>query len=68
MTGHYSHVVVYDGVCILCNRLINYLLQKDQQQRLLFSTYQGLPDVISKNGLQFPLEESISYYRKGSWW
>ncbi|MFN5653779.1 MAG: DCC1-like thiol-disulfide oxidoreductase family protein, partial [Flavobacteriia bacterium] len=68
MSGPYPHVVVYDGVCLLCNRLIKYLLKKDRQQLLMFSTYQGLPDVISKKGLQFPMEESISYYRKGVWW
>jgi predicted DCC family thiol-disulfide oxidoreductase YuxK len=68
MAGQYGHVVVYDGVCMLCNRMVQYLLRNDQQQLLTFSTFQGLPDVISKNGLQFPLEESISYYRKGRWW
>ena len=68
MAGQYGHVVVYDGVCMLCNRMVQYLLRNDQQQLLTFSTFQGLPDVISKNGLEFPLEESISYYRKGMWW
>lgn len=68
MSAQHGHLVVYDGVCMLCNRLIQYLLAKDKNQILAFSTFQGLPDVISKNGLQFPLEESISYYRKGSWW
>jgi predicted DCC family thiol-disulfide oxidoreductase YuxK len=68
MAGQYGHVVVYDGVCMLCNRMVQYLLRNDQQQLLTFSTFQGLPDVISKNGLEFPLEESISYYRKGRWW
>ena len=68
MAGQYGHVVVYDGVCMLCNRMVQYLLRNDQQQLLTFSTFQGLPDVISKNGLEFPLEESISYYRKGIWW
>ena len=68
MSVRYQYVVVYDGVCILCNRLIQHLLEKDQQQLLTFSTFQGLPDVLSKNGLQFPLEESISYYRQGKWW
>jgi predicted DCC family thiol-disulfide oxidoreductase YuxK len=48
--------------------MVQYLLRNDQQQLLTFSTFQGLPDVISKNGLEFPLEESISYYRKGIWW
>jgi predicted DCC family thiol-disulfide oxidoreductase YuxK len=68
MSAQHSHLVVYDGVCMLCNHMVQYLLKNDQQQLLTFSTFQGLPDVISKNGLHFPLEESISYYRKGRWW
>jgi predicted DCC family thiol-disulfide oxidoreductase YuxK len=68
MSAQHGHLVVYDGVCMLCNRLIQHLLAKDKRQILTFSTFQGLPNLISKNGLQFPLEESVSYYRKGRWW
>ncbi len=68
MAAQYDHVIVYDGVCILCNRMVQYLLKNDHQHLLTFSTFQGLPEALSKNGLQFPLEESISYYRKGRWW
>jgi predicted DCC family thiol-disulfide oxidoreductase YuxK len=48
--------------------MVQYLLKNDQLHLLTFSTFQGLPEALSKNGLQFPLEESISYYRKGRWW
>lgn len=68
MSVRYQHLVVYDGVCILCNRLVQYLLEKDQQQLLTFSTYQGLPSAIEHYGLLLPFEESISYFRKGQWW
>ena len=68
MSLRYQHLVVYDGVCILCNRVVQYLLEKDQQQLLTFSTFQGLPPIIEQSGLQFPFEDSISYFRKGKWW
>ena len=67
MSLRYQHLVVYDGVCILCNRMVQYLLEKDQQQLLTFSTFQGLPPIIEQSGLQFPFEDSISYFRKGKW-
>lgn len=68
MSAQHSHLVVYDGICMLCNRFIQHLLTKDKRQILTFSTFQGLPAGISKNGLQFPLEESVSYYRNERWW
>jgi len=68
MSAQYSHLVVYDGVCMLCNSLIQHLITKDKRQILTFCTFQGLPDEISKKDIQFPLEESISYYREGMWW
>lgn len=68
MSVQYNHLVVYDGVCILCNRLIRYLLENDQRQLLTFSTFQGLPSDIEHNGLRSPFDESISYYRNGKWW
>jgi predicted DCC family thiol-disulfide oxidoreductase YuxK len=48
--------------------VVQYLLEKDQQQLLTFSTFQGLPPIIEQSGLQFPFEDSISYFRKGKWW
>lgn len=34
-------IVLYDGVCGLCNRLNQFLLRRDQQDRLLFASLQS---------------------------
>ncbi len=34
-------VVFFDGVCAMCNGLVNFLLKADRQQRLLFAPLQG---------------------------
>jgi predicted DCC family thiol-disulfide oxidoreductase YuxK len=62
-----SPLIVFDGVCVLCNRWVNYVLEKDQQQLFIFSSYQGLPTFISKKGVSIPLEQSIALYDNGAW-
>ena len=34
-------IVLYDGVCGLCNRLVQFLLRRDQNDRLLFASLQS---------------------------
>lgn len=34
-------LVLYDGVCGLCNRLVQFLLKRDRQNRLLFASLQS---------------------------
>jgi predicted DCC family thiol-disulfide oxidoreductase YuxK len=37
-----SHpIVLYDGVCGLCNRLVQFLLRRDQQDRFRFASLQS---------------------------
>lgn len=42
-----AHLLLYDGVCGLCNRLTQFLLRRDRQDRLRFAA------------LQSPLAESV---------
>jgi predicted DCC family thiol-disulfide oxidoreductase YuxK len=63
-----KQLIVYDGVCILCNRYIQYLLRIDRKAQFIFSTYQGLPAYIEKDTQQLPFQESVSYLRDGIWW
>jgi predicted DCC family thiol-disulfide oxidoreductase YuxK len=36
-----THLVLYDGVCGLCDRFVQFLLRIDTQDRLLFAALQG---------------------------
>ena len=60
-------LIVFDGVCVLCNRWVNFILKADQKQVFTFSSYQGLPSYISKEGIFIPLEHSIALYDNGAW-
>ena len=34
-------IVLYDGVCALCNRIVKFLLQRDRRDRLRFASLQS---------------------------
>lgn len=34
-------IVLYDGVCGLCNRAVQFILKRDQKRRFRFATLQG---------------------------
>jgi predicted DCC family thiol-disulfide oxidoreductase YuxK len=36
-----SHVILYDGVCVLCNRLVRFVLPRDRGRVFRFAPLQG---------------------------
>lgn len=62
-----KQLVVFDGQCVLCNRFIQRILQKDKTKKFTFSTLQGLPGSIDQSGLKFSIQDSISYLRNDTW-
>jgi predicted DCC family thiol-disulfide oxidoreductase YuxK len=39
--GHGAHLVLYDGVCGLCNRLLQFLLKHDRREVFSFAALQS---------------------------
>ena len=49
-----SHLIVfYDGICGLCNRLVQFLLKRDNHDRLRFASLQSefASKVLSRHGI-----------------
>jgi predicted DCC family thiol-disulfide oxidoreductase YuxK len=46
-------IILYDGVCGLCNRLVQFLLKRDKRGRLSFASLQSdfAARVLTKHGL-----------------
>lgn len=46
-------IVLYDGVCGLCNRLVRFLLQRDKHGRMQFASLQSdfAAKVLSRHGI-----------------
>jgi predicted DCC family thiol-disulfide oxidoreductase YuxK len=51
-TGPATTVLFYDGVCGLCNRLIQFLLRHDREGLIVYAALQGqlARNVLSKHG------------------
>ena len=45
-------VVLYDGVCGLCNRLVRFLIERDRRDRFRFASLQSAfaQDVLARHG------------------
>jgi len=46
-------IVLYDGVCGLCNRLVQFLLKRDKRERLRFASLQShfAERVLTRHGI-----------------
>ena len=46
-------IVLYDGVCGLCNRMVRFLLQRDKQGRIRFASLQSdfAAQVLGRHGI-----------------
>lgn len=57
-TGH--PLVLYDGVCGLCNRLVRFLLRRDRDARFRFAWLQGglAASVLARHGMAPPAGDS----------
>jgi predicted DCC family thiol-disulfide oxidoreductase YuxK len=64
-------IVLYDGVCGLCNRLVQFLLKRDQRGRLRFASLQSdfAARVLTRHGIDpndlDTLHVVINYDRPG---
>ena len=51
--GGANPIILYDGVCGLCNRLVQFLLKRDKQGRLRFASLQSdfAERVLTRHGI-----------------
>jgi predicted DCC family thiol-disulfide oxidoreductase YuxK len=51
--SHSNPIILYDGVCGLCNRLVQFLLKHDREGRLQFASLQSdfAEKVLGRHGL-----------------
>ncbi len=71
----YAHIVVFDGICNLCNSTVDFLLKNDPNGRLSFVPLQilndsahfppGLPNDLQDNTVMF-IDRGILYTRSAA--
>jgi len=61
-----DHLVLFDGVCNLCNRAVRYILKHDKKDRFRFASLQSSVAEQIRDDLNIPENtDSIIYLRKG---
>ena len=60
-------IVFFDGICVLCNRSVDFLLKKDRKRRLKFATLQSDHAMAFFHQSQYnPVkEDTIIFYDEG---
>ena len=69
-----KHIVLFDGVCNLCNSSVQFILKRDKQRKFLFGSLQGAAGqaILSKFNLpvnrfnSFVLVEGEQYYTRST--
>lgn len=51
-------VVVFDGVCVLCNRFFNWLIKNDKDEKFMYTNFQS--DFSKKNNLKLKDINSVA--------
>src|SRR4051794_475805 len=56
-------VVLYDGVCGLCNRIVSYIIPRDPGARIRFAPLQGrfAAEVLRRHGIPAPEGDPDSF-------
>ena len=51
-------IVVFDGVCVLCNRFFNWLIKNDKDEKFMYTNFQS--DFSKKNNLKLEDINSVA--------
>ncbi len=60
-----EHILLYDGVCNLCSRLVNFIIKRDKKAKFLFVSLQSArgQSLLKKFGLPTDDFDSVVYIR-----
>mgnify|MGYP001986231660 FL=1 len=56
--NRHSGVVIFDGVCNLCNGAVNFIIKRDQEAKFLFIPCQS--DLAGQLACQYNIQESFA--------
>ena len=60
-----DHILLYDGVCNLCSRLVNFIIKRDKKAKFLFVSLQSTSGQSLLKKFGFPTDDfdSVVYIR-----
>jgi predicted DCC family thiol-disulfide oxidoreductase YuxK len=62
-----DHLVIFDGVCNLCNGTINFIIRRDRKKKFSFTTSQSGAghDILKQHGLLSADQSTVVYVKNG---
>lgn len=60
-------IIVFDGVCILCNSFVQFILKKDKRKQFYFTTAQSdfVKEQLKTNPMKANAMDSVLYVKNG---
>lgn len=67
MRSHPDHLLLFDGVCTLCNSSVDFVIQRDSHRRFRFASLQSEvgQQVLREHGLSQTELDSVLYLQNG---
>jgi predicted DCC family thiol-disulfide oxidoreductase YuxK len=64
---NWPEIVFFDGVCVLCNRSVDFLLKRDRRKKLRFASLQSetAGQFLAQNNYPHFLADTIVLYSRG---
>lgn len=74
MNNNESHILLFDGVCNLCNRIVKFTIKRDPKEKFKFAALQSVSGQALLKKFDLPLNDFDSfvyitnnkYYRKSA--
>lgn len=62
-----DHLVIFDGICNLCNGTVQFIIKRDRKKRFSFTTYQSKTgqDILKQNGIPVKDQSTVVYLKNG---
>jgi predicted DCC family thiol-disulfide oxidoreductase YuxK len=60
----HNHIVLFDGVCNLCNGLVRFIIRKDRNAKIKFAPFQSSEgrSILQKSGLNPTDFDTVIYF------
>lgn len=62
-----DHLVIFDGVCNLCNGTVQFIIKRDRKKKFSFTTYQSSAgqDILKQHGFPATDQSTVVYVKNG---
>lgn len=62
-----EHLVIFDGVCNLCNGTVQFIIKRDRKKKFTFTAYQSIAgqDILKQYGFPVTDQSTVVYVKNG---